>query len=83
MAQIILYSVGLLQRGVQLHSIANNPRELNMSGGFNKGNEGTLGIWSELMKSLNPFYFSYAAFFKLQSLLEQEHHRTTHKAGAW
>lgn len=44
MAQIILYSVGLLQRGVQLHSIANNPRELNMSGGFNKGNEGTLGI---------------------------------------
>lgn len=44
MAQIILYSVGLLQHGVQLHSIANNPRELNMSGEFNKGNEGTLGI---------------------------------------
>lgn len=62
MAQIMLYSIGLLQRSVRLHSTANNPQELNMSGGFNKGNEGTLGMWSEFMKSFNPFYFSYAAF---------------------
>lgn len=42
----LLHAAGL-QYSVQQHYTVNNLWKLNLTGGFNKGNEGILEIWSK------------------------------------